>query len=484
LFGALIVPAVVIAETAVTTPATNPAATQPATTNAAPVATTRIKRGSLPMKFDATGYFEAVDPTEVRLRFKQYIGELTINAVVPNGSTVAKGDKLLEIDPVPLKKLLDAAENDLAAAKAALEKNEADFKLSESIEAFNLKTHQDALKDAEDALKWWESVDGPQMLKAWDLQMKQYQHLVDDRADELEQLKKMYKTEELTSATADIVVKRAVRGLEQAKVGLEMEKERIDKNKTIAYPASKRAVTDALTKARHALASHQILQTNVQAQWRSALFTSRTAMATAAQKVSELRGDLDKLTVIAPSDGIVWYGQLNNGNWFGGDAKSMRVGEKLTAGAILLTLHAPGKLRVVVDLPEPKYFSVSAGTKAIATPTAFPDLRIEGLCEAPPRTGVLTQDRGVVFPLKITGQDVDARLIPGMKASVHLEVSPLANLLLVPAGAVSNGEVWVREKGQEKKRAVITGHSDGKSIEVVSGLTEGEEVLTQAKAAN
>jgi hypothetical protein len=50
-------------------------------------------------------------------------------------------------------------------------------------------------------------------------------------------------------------------------------------------------------------------------------------------------------------------------------------------------------------------------------------------------------------------------------------------------GAVAGGNVWIREKGgAEMKHAVITGHTDGKSIEIVGGLKEGDTVLAQAKS--
>ena len=476
LCGLLLIPLMVRGENP---PTTEPATTKPVTTSPS---TIHVKRGSVALKFDSTGYLEPIEPTEVRLRFKQYAGELTINSIVANGATVAKGDALLVIDPAPLKKLLDSAENELAWATATLEKNEAEYKLSEASEALMLKTQTDGLKDAENALAWWEKVDGPQMLKGWDLQLQQYQHQVDDKSDELEQLKKMYKTEELTSATADIVVKRALRGYEQAKTALEMEKDRIDKDKTLYYPAAKRGVTDGLTKSQQAMALYMVQRESTKAQWKSALFGSRAAHTAAAQKVAELQGDLEKLTVTAAVDGIVWYGQFLNGSWFGGDTKSMRPGEKLALGGVPLTVYAPGKLRVVVDLSEAKYFSVPTGTKATATPTAFPELRVEGKCDAPPRTAMGTQDRGAVYPMKINSGGVDARLIPGMKVSVHLEVPPIEGVLTLPVTAVANGDAWVKDKnGRETKRPVVTGRTDGKVIEIVSGLEDGEEVLVAAK---
>jgi multidrug efflux pump subunit AcrA (membrane-fusion protein) len=459
-------------------PSSKPAAS---TTNAA-AATTTVKRGDLPMDFDANGYFEAADPFEVRFRFKQYVGELSIDEVVPNGDTVKKGEQILSIDSSLLQKQLDAAENDLATAKANLVKAEADYKLSRDAEAMTLKGHKDAVKDASDAVKWWEQVDGPQMLKTWNIQIQQYQHLVDDRTDELEQLKKMYKTEELTSATADIVVKRAIRGLEQAQIALEMEKERIEKYKATAYPTSKRGILDALKKAQQALASNEVAQTHLTTQWASSLFTTRNAATAAEQKVMELKDDLAKLTVSAPADGVVYYGQLTGGNWNGGDPKTMRYGEKLAPQQVVATFFAPGALRMVVDLPEAKYFSVTADSSATFVPAAFPEMRIKGKCEIAHRTGVVTVDRGVVYPMRVTPTgETDARILPGMKASAHFTVPPLKNVLLVPATAVSGGNAWVKEKGGETKRAVITGHSDGKSIEIISGLKEGDAVLTQAK---
>ena len=122
-----------------------------------------------------------------------------------------KGDPLLECDPTPINWAITAAEADLASAKAALQKAASDVALGEVGDQMNLKAQKDGVKIAQDTLKWFEELDGPHMLKTADLQVKQAQSAVDDQGDELDQLRKMYKDEELTSATADIVVRRAVR---------------------------------------------------------------------------------------------------------------------------------------------------------------------------------------------------------------------------------------------------------------------------------
>src|SRR5205814_6283803 len=160
---------------------------------------------------------------------------LTITAIVANGATVKKGETLLEIDPIPLKRQLDAAQSEANVAKANVTKAEADARIAKESEALALRMTKDAVQDAEDNLKWWEGVDGPQMITSAELEVKQYREMVEDRSDELDQLKKMYKSEELTNATADIVVKRAIRGLEHGKKLLEMEELKPEKSETYYY---------------------------------------------------------------------------------------------------------------------------------------------------------------------------------------------------------------------------------------------------------
>jgi multidrug efflux pump subunit AcrA (membrane-fusion protein) len=68
-----------------------------------------------------------------------------------------------------------------------------------------------------------------------------------------------------------------------------------------------------------------------------------------------------------------------------------------------------------------------------------------------------------------------------MKANIHMEVPLVDNALLVPTTAVSNSTAWVKRASGEEPRPVLTGRTDGKSIEILSGLKEGDEVLTHAK---
>jgi multidrug efflux pump subunit AcrA (membrane-fusion protein) len=180
-------------------------------------------------------------------------------------------------------------------------------------------------------------------------------------------------------------------------------------------------------------------------------------------------------------DGTVAYGQVINGNWQGGDPRMLRVGERALPQAVLMTLYTPGKLRLVVDLPESRYFAIKSDQKVSISPVAFPELKYEGICE-PSETRAPAAATAGGYALQIAAGEFDSRLLPGMKATIHMDVPLAEDALLVPSTAVANSTVWVHESsGKEEPRHVLTGRSDGKSIEILSGVKEGDQVLTHAK---
>jgi multidrug efflux pump subunit AcrA (membrane-fusion protein) len=454
-------------------PATAPA-TQPSTQ---PAQTTPAKRGSLSIAIDGQGAFDPVDPFEARLRFKVYLGELTITTIARNGAAVKKGDVLLEFDPAAMKRAVAAAENETLAAKATLERAQADAKIAEQSDALALQEQQESLKEADDAVKWFDTVDGPQYLKQTELLVQQAKDQVSDEQDELDQLKKMYKSEELTNATADIVVKRAVRQLGLSQTGLAMARERAEKSKTFNYPASRQHTAESLESAKHQFAAFQASQKQGKVLRKTSLATVTASTELAELHLDEIKHDAELLTVRAPFDGILCYGQITNGTWQATDARNYRVGEHLTAQTVLLTLYQPGRLRVVLDLPEAKFFAINAGQKASISPVAFPEMKYEGMCDNVPRTA----SGAAGYMMTISTGEVDAKLVPGMKAQVHMDVPLVDNVLLVPTTAVKDSTVWIKTGDKAESRHVMTGRSDGKSIEILSGLHEGDEVLTQAK---
>jgi RND family efflux transporter MFP subunit len=344
-----------------------------------------------------------------------------------------------------------------------------------------LKAAEDTVKNAEEGKKWWDEVDGPHMLQTADLQVKQSQNTTEDQADELDQLRKMYKDEELTSATADIVVKRAVRGLETLRATLRMQQERRDKVKTFDYRIAKQKVIDGVDGARQGLAMAKAQFAQYAAGRQAALNAAKIGMEQAAKRLADLKEDLNWFSVKAPADGTVAYGTLVEGQWVGGDPRALKPGERITSGQVVMRVYTPGKLKVVLPVPESQSFWLEPGMKAKVTPSAAPHQSFQAKCgpvEVVPRGS----PAAVGFQVSIDLGDVDPRLLPGMKASVQIDAGKVEGALLVPVAAVTADKVQVRgEGGKVTERSVKVGKSDGQNVEIRHGLKEGDEVVLPGK---
>lgn len=85
-----------------------------------------------------------------------------------------------------------------------------------------------------------------------------------------------------------------------------------------------------------------------------------------------------------------------------------------------------------------------------------------------------------LFKIKAT-IDSDAALATGTSATVHVICEKVENVMTIPADAVyyENGKalVYIYEKGKAHKVFIEVGISDDKNIEVVTGLTNSDQVI-------
>ena len=80
--------------------------------------------------------------------------------------------------------------------------------------------------------------------------------------------------------------------------------------------------------------------------------------------------------------------------------------------------------------------------------------------------------------------DNTENLIPGSVAEVYLKSYPIPNALLIPVSSLieeqGNFFVYVQTKGESfKKREVKLGASDGINVQLLSGVAEGERIVTK-----
>ena len=466
-----------------TAPTTVPT-TRPTTAAAAKAAdpTTTVRRATLRQSFEVDATFEPIDPVEVRFDLKRYAGELTVRKAAAANATVAKGDVLLVIDTDAIDRQIAATESAADVAHATVARAESDAALGERSDAAAMAYAKQAADDATAGLKRYDATDEPAVLASANLRAKQMTDALDDATDELDQLRQMYKSEDLTNKTADIVLKRAVHTRDAYEVMVRVSKALTDR--ALNYDPAVQRHAMAAGVAEQQLSVEQLAAR--QAQGRvvraASLAGARAAAAAADRALAELKADRPKLTVTSPVDGTVVYGSFARKTWTAVNPKRLAVGEDVTPATVLMTVVQPGKLKVTAACPEAKLARLPVGTRVTVRPDAMPDLSYDATTGPPSPFAEGGRTGSFDVPVSLAGADVDRRLGPGYGATVEVDVPPATDVLVVPVSAVWHGKVWVRQSdGTDRPTPVTLGRRDGESVEVRSGVSVGDAVVTKPK---
>jgi len=183
-----------------------------------------------------------------------------------------------------------------------------------------------------------------------------------------------------------------------------------------------------------------------------------SAIAAARQR----RADL---VVTSPIDGVVLR-------------RDFELGEVVGLNDALFWIGAPRPLRITADVDEEDITRVALGQRVLIKADSFPDRVLEA------RVGRITPKGDPVnktFRVRVALPD-DTPLLVGMTTEINIVTAEKAEALLVPAGAVVDGKVFVVEGNEAKARALTLGIRGRTAYEVLGGLAEGEAVVLNPPA--
>lgn len=215
-----------------------------------------------------------------------------------------------------------------------------------------------------------------------------------------------------------------------------------------------------------------------------------SARLSVVQRQNALTDALEKLsdyTVRAPFTGTV-------------ASLDIQRGQSVSTGSAFGVLITKDKI-AEVSLNEVDIAKVKVGQKATLTFDAVEDLSISGSVVAVDTIGAVSQ--GVVsYTVKIGFDTQDERIRPGMSVSANIITQVQADILLVPASAIKTGSdgsyveippaLTAEQAGKTSgltfplpltQKPVETGLTDDTSTEVVSGLNEGDTIITRSVKA-
>jgi HlyD family secretion protein len=425
------------------------AARQP---SAAAQETALVRRGTLRLTVDGTG---SVDPrSEVSVGFSS--GGKAVKVPVEVGDSVVAGDALVYLDDADARQALAEAQS--KAAQASIDLRKARIDAETGIAEANLEAARanyreaaavagrvdDQLASARVQLERAQN-DLAQARKdyddAWD-PARDWELYVRGRKDALQS--------ERDSTRASL--RDAQLSLEDAQAGYDLQVAKVSRGDLLN--AEYQVRNQQATLEKRPLDLEQLEDSLKQAQL----------------QVESAQRTLEETTLTAPISGTVTIL----------DAK---VGERVGAGASIVTVSDLRALEVKINLDETDIPQVSVGQEGAVTLDAFPNAVLTGTVTA--IAPVAEVESGVVlYPVTVRLLPAEVPVRAGMTADVKITTESRQDVLIVPLRAVrsDDGTYYVlRQTPSGFERVDVTlGLTTDTEVQITSGLKEGDVVSVVA----
>ena len=210
----------------------------------------------------------------------------------------------------------------------------------------------------------------------------------------------------------------------------------------------------------------------------------------AKANVAAARDTLAKTTMVAPIDGIVTALPVEEG-------EVAVIGTMNNAGTKLLTIADMSVVEAVMEVDETDIPNVKIGQHANVTVDAYPNKTFSGLVtevgSSPiTRNGLANSGEAINFEVKIQIDNPPVGVRPGFSASADIITGTRSKVAAIPIQAlvvrekpgakgakpVDEEGVFINQNGAAKFVPVTTGLTGDTSIEILTGLKPGQQIIT------
>jgi len=230
---------------------------------------------------------------------------------------------------------------------------------------------------------------------------------------------------------------------------------------------------DATAKLAQITLDRDMKQLKAQAVSQATVDSDSAALNNAKAQVDAQQAIVDKKTIKAPFSGHLGIRQVD-------------IGQYLNPGSVIVTLQQLDPIYVDFTLPEQSLPKVGVGQTVTLTNDAYPGQDFSGKIAAiNSKIDETTRNIGV----RATFDNPDHKLLPGMFAHVAVEAGQVEHYITLPQTAIvfntfGNVVYLVQDKDGKpavQQSVVITGDTRGDQIAVLSGIKEGDEVVTSGQ---
>ncbi|HEX5010577.1 MAG TPA: efflux RND transporter periplasmic adaptor subunit [Planctomycetota bacterium] len=436
-----------------------------------------VQHGSFTVTLTENGTLVAKDSQKLSTGTESS-SKLTL--LVEEGKTVAQDEVLAKLDTTELETDQQQITLDIVAAEANLSTSKNELEIQKADNEASIEKSQIALDKAKMDLEKYRDGDAPGERRKLEIAIKDAETTAARSKKKLEDSQLLFKQEYIPKSELE---QNEIES-EKAEVVLEGARRELDMFEKYKLPMD-------LTEKEAAVRDAQRERNNADLRTQSLLRQKEVAVEQNDKRLTRLKERLDrnqkeieKMTVKAPSPGIVLYGDPEQ-PW---NRDNIRLGGEIWGGMVLITLPDLRVMQVKLSVHEADVNKLEAGQKCKVTMDTYPGVVLDGevtkIASIAGSGNPWDRDPEVKkFDVSVTLADTSSlALKPGISAKAEIFVDRRDDVLYAPLQCVFPREgrswVWVvGADGQPQAREVTTGTSNDNFVELATGVKEGEHVL-------
>lgn len=449
-------------------------------------ATYKLKKRPWKIEINLDGIFEGRTMAEIAMHGKEW-SDFEVLKAMEHGAAVKAGDFLIAFNTERIDRAIADLQRDLAVAKIAFQEAELQVQLLQSTVPLDLASSDRLRRVSEEDYEQFLKVDRPLSQRLMDFMVKVSEDNLSYEKEELRQLEKMYKADDLVEETEEIILKRTRDSVARATFNLERMKTERETVLKLTLPRAEESIK--LNRQRQEIdwkRSHTTIP-NAKRRAELALEKLKIEGGRSEERLQRLLADRTWMTYKAPVTGIVYYGRCTRGKWSNLDTafEKLRRGGHVMNEDVFMTIVEPRPLVVRTTIPERHIQHVKPGMKGIVQPTGFPDAKLTAIVDRINAAPFGSQGFDAVVNVAL--DESSPPVVPGMTCELRIVPYRKSEALTIPAAALGTDDqdplkyhVCVPGKdGKPDKRPVTIGKRADKQVEILKGLAEGDEILAE-----
>ena len=445
-----------------------------------------VTRGSFDILIPASGELVAQNQIEIKNKIES---RSTIAEIVDEGSFVEKGQVVVKFNDEEISNRVRDSEESVISAQNKLDSAQEELVIKKKTQESELEKAQLKIELADLTLKEWQ--DGEDVTKRLDLRLalqtaKMNYNRIKEKFEASTRLFEQdfisydeYKRDEISLVEAEANLEKTELDIKVYK-NYTFEKDRKQKESDLYQSQKEQVRITARQKAEVSRAESDV-------------FSQQRQLKSKQDRLKKLREQLEFCTIIAPQDGLVVYASsMNAFRWMSQSGRGIQVGTELWHNQLIMVLPDTSQMVAEVKVNEALSGTVKPGQKATVTCDAFPDDILTGVVDSISvlaESGNWTNPNLREYTVRIKLDDVgDNPLKPSMRCQADLQVDRIEDSLYIPIQAVfreaANIFVYVPQGSGFAQKKVTIGQASELFVEVLEGLSEGDEVLVREPKAD